>query len=45
MLKFQKLATSILITLLSIYPLFTTFTIEGEVYANKGLHGNCQIFA
>lgn len=37
MLKFQKLITSILTTLLSIYPLFTTFTIEGEVYANKGL--------
>lgn len=32
------LVTNILTTLLSFYPLFTTFIIEGEVYANQGLY-------
>ncbi len=36
-MKASKVITSILMTLLSIYPLFTIFIYEGEVYAKKGL--------
>lgn len=35
-MRTTKLITNILITLLSIYPLFTIFTMEGEIYASKG---------
>lgn len=36
-MKTQRLINSILLTLLSIYPLFTIFTISGEIHASKGL--------
>ncbi|EEJ71636.1 hypothetical protein HMPREF0548_1489 [Lactobacillus ultunensis DSM 16047] len=39
-MKTKKIITKILTTLLSIYPLFITFTIEGEIYAEKGLYAS-----
>ncbi len=35
--KILNIIIDVLFTLLSIYPLFTIFICEGEVYAKKGL--------